>query len=255
MSVLALASVTGAPGVTTTAVALAVCWPRQVILVEADPNGASAVLPGYCRGHARHDHGVLDAAVAARAGTLAADLPGLLIDLPGSTARLLAALTRPEQAATMDGAWPVLAPALVDAAHQAGTDLILDLGRLSQHGAPRPVLALADRVLLLTATTLPALHAVRAWLPTIRADLVDPTRLALLLTGEGQPYRAGEIAKHLGTAVAGVLPADPAAAAPWSAGTAHPRRSDHARAVAGLIADLTQTPANQTPAPRAAGGR
>lgn len=243
MTVLLLASAAGAPGVTSTAVALAAAWPRPVVLVEADPMGASAVLPGFCRGRARHEHGILDAAVAARAGVLESTLPQLLIDLPGTGAALLAGLTRPEQAVTMATSWPVLGPALLAAATRIGVDLIIDAGRLSQPGAPRPALSLADRVLLVTRTTLPALHAARTTLPGIRAELVDPARLGLLLIGEGQPYRAGEIAKHLGTDVVGVLPDDPAAAAVWSLGGTAPRRSDHPRAVATLVRELAALPA------------
>jgi len=39
MALIALASATGAPGVSTTALGLALNWPRPVVLVEADPNG------------------------------------------------------------------------------------------------------------------------------------------------------------------------------------------------------------------------
>lgn len=243
MSVVALASAAGSPGVTTTAVALALAWPRPVVLVEADPVGASAVLPGLLRGAARHDRGLLDAAVAARSGDLSRAWPDLLLPLPGGNAGLLPGLTRPEQAATMARSWPVLAPALVDAAAAAGVDLIIDAGRPSQTGAPLGVLGTADRVLALTRTTLPALHVLRAWLPTLRAALVDPTRLGLLLVGEGQPYRAGDIAGTLDVPVAGTLPDDPAAAAAYSTGGPHPRRSDLHRALSLLVTDLTRTPA------------
>ena len=252
MSVLALASVAGAPGVTTTAVALALAWPRPVVLVEADPVGASAVLPGLLRGAARHDRGILDAAVAARSGTLAGVLPELLIDLPGGNARLLAGLARPEQAATMTRYWPLLAPALAEASTALGVDVILDAGRLSQAGAAMPALGTADRVLLVTRTHLPALHVLRAWLPTVRSALVDPARLGLLLVGEGQPYRAGEVSRTLGVPVAGVLPDDPDPAAAYSRGAPHPRRSEFARALAVLVRELATEPA--TAATAAAGG-
>ncbi len=237
MSVLALASVAGAPGVTTTAVALALAWPRPVVLVEADPIGASAVLPGLLRGGARHDRGVLDAAVAARSGALTAALPELLIVL-GGQARLLAGLARPEQAATMTRSWPVLAPALAEASAVLDLDVIIDVGRLSQAGAALPALGTAEKVLAVTRTTLPALHVLRAWLPTLRSALVDQTRLGLLLVGEGQPYRAGEITRTLDVPVTAVLPEDPAAAAAYSTGSAHPRRSEFARALNLLVRDL-----------------
>ena len=51
--VVALASASGSPGVTTTALGMALLWPRPVLLVEADPTGGSGLLAGYFRGHAR----------------------------------------------------------------------------------------------------------------------------------------------------------------------------------------------------------
>ena len=50
MAVIALASASGSPGVTTTALGLAMLWPRPVLLVEADPTGGSGLLAGYFRG-------------------------------------------------------------------------------------------------------------------------------------------------------------------------------------------------------------
>ena len=44
MSIVALTAVCGSPGVSTTAVGLALCWPRPVMLVEADPTGGSSIL-------------------------------------------------------------------------------------------------------------------------------------------------------------------------------------------------------------------
>ena len=52
MAVVCLTSASGSPGVTTTAVGIAFCWPRPVLLVEADPTGGSGVLAGI---PARHD--------------------------------------------------------------------------------------------------------------------------------------------------------------------------------------------------------
>ena len=45
MAVIALTSASGSPGVTTTALGLALLWPRPVLLVEADPTGGSACSP------------------------------------------------------------------------------------------------------------------------------------------------------------------------------------------------------------------
>lgn len=50
MALVTLVSAAGSPGVTTTGLGLALCWPRPVVLVEADPAGSSALAAGYFRG-------------------------------------------------------------------------------------------------------------------------------------------------------------------------------------------------------------
>ena len=52
MAVIALASASGSPGVTTTALGLALLWPRPVLLVEADPTGGSGLAGGLLPWHA-----------------------------------------------------------------------------------------------------------------------------------------------------------------------------------------------------------
>ena len=49
MSLIVLVSPGGSPGVTTTGLALALAWPRKVVLAECDPAGG-AVLAGLWRG-------------------------------------------------------------------------------------------------------------------------------------------------------------------------------------------------------------
>lgn len=244
MTVLLLGSVAGAPGVTTTAVALTVAWPRPVVLVEAAATGASAILPGYLAGRIAHTHSIVDAAVAARVGPLADALPDMLIPLPPSpNARLLAGLTRPEQGATLFAAWPALCDALADAARTLEVDLIIDAGRLGLVGAPQPMLPVSDHVLLVTGSDLPALHAARAWLPALRAQLIDTSRLGLLVVGDARPYTAREIRRHLGAEVVGVIDHDPPGAAVWSHGAPTPRRaSPFARSIAGLLPTLANAP-------------
>ena len=52
MAVTVLLSPGGSPGVTTTALALAMTWPRPVVLAECDPRRHGSVLPGLWHGHA-----------------------------------------------------------------------------------------------------------------------------------------------------------------------------------------------------------
>lgn len=241
-----LAAAKGSPGVTATTVALAVAWPNPVLLVEADPCGASGVLPGYLGGQVRHDHGVLDAAVAARAGTLGDALDSMTIPLGGS-ARLLAGLTRPGQATTMAVAWADLAPALADHARDHDLDLLIDAGRLGTIGFPTPMLGLADRVLLVTRTDLASLHATRAWAGWVADQLVDRSRAGLVLIGAGQPYEAREISTHLGVPVTAIITWDPDGARVYATGGPTPRRAVLPRSITAAVHTLTTTTATGGP--------
>ena len=71
MTVIALTSAKGAPGVTTTALALTLLWPRPVLLAECDPAGDSSLLAGYMGGSVEHTRGLLGLLAAQRRGELA----------------------------------------------------------------------------------------------------------------------------------------------------------------------------------------
>ena len=65
MAVVTLSSASGSPGVTTTALGLALLWPRPVLLIEADPTGGSNLLAGYFRGTRQYDAGLIELALTA----------------------------------------------------------------------------------------------------------------------------------------------------------------------------------------------
>src|SRR3546814_6778811 len=65
MEVTALCSASGSPGVTTTALGMALLWPRPVLLIEADATGGSGILAGYFRGIKSYDQGLVELALAA----------------------------------------------------------------------------------------------------------------------------------------------------------------------------------------------
>ena len=86
MAVLLLTSAAGAPGVTSTALGLALWWPREVVLVDADPHPCHAVEAGYLGGRGRAVGGLGDLARAHRQGAdLTAALWAQLVDLPRPT--------------------------------------------------------------------------------------------------------------------------------------------------------------------------
>lgn len=230
MALIVLTSASGAPGVTTSTLALALAWPRPVVLLEADPGGGSAILAGYCRGEVAHDRGLVDLALAHRAGDdLATVLPTLTMRLPGTTVDLLPGLRSHAQAASVAPVWDRLTIALT-ALDRAGTDVLVDAGRLGMTGFPTALLAAADATLLVTRTSLPALAGARPWARTLRADLAPDGAghpPGLLLVGEGNPYTAREISGALGLSVVAALAWDPVAAQTFHLGTAPGRRFEH----------------------------
>lgn len=218
MAVIALTSASGSPGVTTTAVGLALCWPRPVMLVEADPTGASGVLAGYFRGAREYDAGLIELALSPAPADALRDVVRPLND---QDAWFVAGTRSPAQAAGLTRLWAPLADVLA-ALDDQGQDVIVDTGRLGLTGAPEPLLADADLTLLVTRSTLPALAAARGHAHVVRRDGVW-RQPAVLLVGEGQPYGHGEVAKVLELPVIATLPDAPEAAAVFHRGATPPR--------------------------------
>lgn len=229
MAVVALASVTGAPGVTTTAVALALAWSRPCLLVEADVAGGSSIIAGYLRGGVPHDRGLVDLAVAHRNGRLAESLHQATIPLGQSpTSRLLPGLTSPAQISTVQALWEPLAVAL-QGLETFGVDVIIDAGRLGAAGGPAPLLREADQLLVVTGTQLPGIAALPGRIRLLREDLqTTGTRqdaLGLLVVGDHRPYSSGELSKLTETPVVATIAWEPAHAASFSTGKPGSRRS------------------------------
>lgn len=220
MAVICLASASGSPGVTTTAVGLAFCWPRPVLLVEADPTGGSGVLAGFLKGTAAYDGGLVEIALSPLS---AADALREVVRPLSPHVSLVAGTRTHGQAAALRDVWESLAPALVDLG-ASGQDVIIDAGRLGLAGSPTPLLESADATLLLTRTSLPSISAARSWAETIRQPGTGWRHPGLLLIGEGQPYRDTEVSKSLGMPMVADLPDDPASAAIYHRGAAPPRR-------------------------------
>ena len=66
MALVMLCSATGSPGVTTSALALALGWPRGVLLVDCDRDPAQAVQAGWLRAAPVASRGLVDLAQAHR---------------------------------------------------------------------------------------------------------------------------------------------------------------------------------------------
>lgn len=212
MTVISLTSAKGAPGVTTSAVALALVWPRPVLLVEADVAGGSSILAGYFQGNQRHDRGLIDLAAAHRQGRLSEGLHEASLAFPNSNARFIPGLATPTQAGTMERLWEPIA-AVLRGLESTGTDVIVDAGRLGAAGAPTPLIREADVTLLVTRTNLPAVAATRARAAVLRQELeargTGEDALWMLLVGEGQPFSKREVKSAVNLPEAATIAWDP----------------------------------------------
>lgn len=220
MAVIALCSAAGSPGVTTTAVGLALSWPRPVLLVEADPSGPNGILAGVLRGQVDYETGLLDLASSPLALTDA--LSDVVQPIVGTQVSYLAGTQTHQQATGLADLWAPLGEELANL-EQTGQDVIVDAGRLGLPGSPKPLLQWADLALLATRSHLPALAGARSWVDEIRAR-DDWRRPGLLVIGEGEPYSVKEIRRALGLPVLAAVADDPAGAAVYHRGAPAPRR-------------------------------
>jgi hypothetical protein len=204
--IIVVASIKGAPGVTTTATALASAWPqdRRVLLVEADPFGGDlaawfgvAPTTGLWSLLAAGRRGIESDAVWEHATTLPTGLP------------VLYGLASADQAVANEAAWPAVAEALA----ALDADVIIDAGRLLPHfaGGIRPLLSLAEVLVVLCPPTLAGIVHLKTSLPSL--IVASPSgRLIVQPTAE-KGFSSDEIASTLTINVAPPVPRDPKGAA------------------------------------------
>lgn len=239
MSICTFASAGHSPGQSATLLALAERWPRPVFLVEADPSSTSAVLAGRFRGQLPHDRGLLPLLGASLRDGLEA---GMLREqsLPlAPDRRVVPGFTSLGAARGAGAFWERLVHLLAEL-EAAGTDALVDAGRLPERVAEHPLFARADLVLLTTGATLPDVAALLS--PVVPGTTVlDECRGALARTGRGQQlrllaverardnYADREIAAAAGAPVVGRIPWAPGAAAVHSHGARPPGRRERDR--------------------------
>ncbi len=246
MAVITLCSASGSPGVTTTAVGLAMSWPRPVLLVEADPSGSNGLLAGVFRGAREYDVGLLELASSPLA--VADALRDVVRPIETTNVSFVVGTQTHSQAAGMSGLWASLAEALADL-ERTGQDVLVDAGRLGLAGSPEPLLSWADLTLLVTRTSLPSLAGARTWAEELRSPSATTWREpGLLLVGEGQPYGKKEVATAMGLPVVATIADDAEAAAVYHRGQTPPRRFEtgpYLRSLRAAAAAITSTVARR----------
>jgi hypothetical protein len=230
MTLIALCSLKGSPGVTTAALGLAARWPsgEQPVVVECDPAGGDLL----ARFRLETSPGLVSMAAAARRSTE----PGLVWQhtqrLPGGLPVVVGPPGAVQACAALGEITGRQASALRRAADRAGTVVIADCGRIDTDSAAMAVLRAADVMVLLSHARDDALSHVATRLSTaVRWS----TRPCFVLVGDGYP--TAEVAASLDIPVMGRLPHDPKGAAVL--GGENSRRSAPARSPLGrAMADL-----------------
>jgi cellulose biosynthesis protein BcsQ len=177
MALIAVAADKGAPGVTTTALALAAVWPRPVLLAECDPAGGDLVyrLPAADGGRLDQRRGLLSLAVAARRGLQPQQTWEHVQKLHGGL-DVLTGVTNADQGAGLNLLWGPVGRVL---AANAQADVIADCGRLGVDGPLYDLLAEAQLIVLVTRASLGEVVRLRDRAAAVAAGLRKRNRPGL----------------------------------------------------------------------------
>lgn len=220
MALICAVSASGSPGVTSTVLGMALCWPRPVLLVEADPTAGSAILAGRFRGLQSHS-GLIDLVLAQRSGVLAEALPRVLMEVPDTPVSILTGSRTHAQAPGLSRIWEPLLGVLRGMT-STGEDVLVDAGRLGLDGSPAPLIADADLTLLVLRSNLRALASAKSWADSLGADAVPGHSVQAVVVGDNRPYRAADVARTLGLPVLGTVVWDPRRAEVFADGADKP---------------------------------
>lgn len=207
MSLLVLCSAHGAPGVTTTALALAGVWPehRDVLLVEAD--GSGGVLTA--RFGLADSPGLVSLAAGARSGTVSGEVVRSHSQQLEGGLRVLVA---PPSAALTRSVLEAVTGPMVEWARADNVDLVVDAGRLFASSPSRRLVDVADRVLVVCQPSVDQLRPAAHLLASFEGQ-----QASLLLVGN-KPYGQASVADVFDVAVAGEIAWDAPAAAALAGG-------------------------------------
>ena len=260
MSTIVLTSVSGAPGVTTTAIGLGRVWPQSSLVVEDDTH--HAMLAGYLRA-AQHAEPNLAAVANLTSTPTNAQTVWESIARPLPTDDPVGGLRRkgilgpptPWSRAGIDPRWGFML-ALWRQLAEAGIDTIIDLGRLATpltstpHLIAAPIIDDADMILVMIEATLRDVAGARTMVEGLAEQMNlagAHQRLGLLVHRGGAArgvaeFTDKEITSALQLPVCGSIVHDPVAAAQLSDGVG--QRFDKSRLarslskVAGVLVDV-----------------
>lgn len=219
-----LTSGKAAPGVTTSTWALALTWPRSVLVADCDPAGGD-MAPGLLAGRVSTEHGLLSWSTSARRGipamTAATMFAQHVFQLPERPeAWFMPGFTNATQGFSFtEEVWERLALALERSWASIGRDAVVDAGRLVGERGNWPVLRAADHVLLAVRPSVRSVHAAQDTITKLRYELGDLEKVSALVVGAG-PYSPAEVAASLQIELGGTLPDDRAVAVMLSDGAA-----------------------------------
>lgn len=213
MTLIALFSDKGSPGVTTLALALAHSWPSRLTLVELDPAGGELALrltDGHGRPVLRPDPGLLTFAASARRDPVPA-LAEHGQPLPGAAGVcVLPGLSAPEQLSAMADLWGTV---LTSIAPHGQEDVIADLGRLHPASPVFAAAAVADILIGVCSAAPAAMLRMRDRMRHVLQALEPKATRRVLVVLVAEDRRAGEAVQAMrAVLVRGAVAAEPAGA-------------------------------------------
>jgi MinD-like ATPase involved in chromosome partitioning or flagellar assembly len=203
MAMLALASIKGSPGVTTTALALAAASPEgsEAIVAELDPSGGDVA----ARFSRPFEPGLISLAAAARRPGEEARLAEHCQEILGN----IVVLVGPAAGERAEAAMRLLSERSAWHELQGNDTLVLaDCGRLDGRSIALAIVEASSALIVVCRPILSELQHVHARLPWLRRIA---GHVRLILIGDG-PYSETEVSASLEIDVLGTLPADTNAA-------------------------------------------
>lgn len=255
MTVIALFSDKGSPGVTTLGLALATVWPRPAVPIELDPAGGDLALrltDHTGRPLLAPEPSLLTLAAAARRDPAVALLDHTHRSTSG--AFVVPGLATPQQAQGMASLWPKLTAAL---RAESRVDVIADLGRLTPESPAADLAAQADVLVGVVRAEPAAMLRLRDRLGDVLGRLPANAARRALVVLVAEDRRASEAIAAMDRVlaggairaqVAGVAATDPHGVRALCAGQRRDR-SVLLRSVRDLAAALLDVPAAPAPVP------